>query len=291
MAGHRIRPCTGAAQTLRDRGLPSAADPLSSDQMDARSGRFPLVDSLRATAALAILTFHLFGYAGALTVPVVSEVVLRLPVGVTLFFLISGFLLYRPFVAARMAGQGLPHVGAYAWRRFLRIVPAYWAALTVVALLIKPEVFDRPLRFYGFLQVYDPSQALGGLAVAWSLCVEVTFYAMLPLYALAIRGLPAGTAGRRWRAEVAGLALLTAATLGFRIWVAEGGPMSSETRGSRCRHSSTGSRSEWASPSSASGSGSGRRRRERFSGSNADRGWRGSPPPSPSDSRRWPPRG
>ena len=184
----------------------------------ARSGRFPLVDALRATAALAILLFHLAGYAGGFTVPVVSDLALRLPVGVTLFFLISGFLLYRPFVAARMAGKGMPHVGAYAWRRFLRIVPAYWAALTVLALLIKPEVFDRPFLFYGFAQVYDSSEALGGLAVAWSLCVEVTFYALLPLYALAMRRLPDG-----WRTEVGGLLVLTIAGLGFRIWAVEGG--------------------------------------------------------------------
>ena len=47
----------------------------------------------------------------------------RLDVGVAIFFLISGFLLYRPFVFARLGGEERPSTGAYAWRRFLRIVP------------------------------------------------------------------------------------------------------------------------------------------------------------------------
>ena len=59
----------------------------------------------------------------------------RLDVGVTVFFLISGFLLYRPFVRARLRGEaGARAWPRTAWRRFLRIVPAYWVALTVVAL-------------------------------------------------------------------------------------------------------------------------------------------------------------
>ncbi len=191
--------------------------------MDTRSGRFPLVDSLRATAALAILAFHLAGYAGAFTVPVLSDLAVRLPVGVTLFFLISGFLLYRPFVAAHLLDGNNPHVGAYAWRRFLRIVPAYWAALTFLAIFIKPEVFDHVPLFYGFAQVYDPSESLGGLAVAWSLCVEISFYALLPLYALALRAAPARSRRDRYRLEIGGLVVLTVAGLGFRVWALEGG--------------------------------------------------------------------
>ncbi|MEA2495606.1 MAG: hypothetical protein QOJ29_3517, partial [Thermoleophilaceae bacterium] len=58
----------------------------------------------------------------------------RLDVGVTVFFVISGFLLYRPFVAARIEGRRAPRVRDYARRRVLRIFPAYWLALTVLAI-------------------------------------------------------------------------------------------------------------------------------------------------------------
>ena len=105
--------------------------------MDVRSGRFPLVDSLRATAALAILLYHLAPATGALGAPVVGDLALQLQGGIALFFVISGFLLYRPFVWARVRGEPMPYVRAYAWRRVLRLVPAYWAALTIVAVFIK----------------------------------------------------------------------------------------------------------------------------------------------------------
>ena len=77
---------------------------------------------------------------------------------------------------------------AYAWRRFLRIVPAYWAALTVTGIFIDPAVFERPLLFYGFAQIYSPGAVFQGIPVAWTLCIEVSFYAFLPVFALALRG-------------------------------------------------------------------------------------------------------
>ena len=96
--------------------------------------RFPLVDPLRAIAAIAVLGTHAAFFAGAeYPGSLVGHFTQRLEVGVAIFFCISGFLLYRPFVAAREREQAMPAVGAYAWRRFLRIVPAYWVALTLSA--------------------------------------------------------------------------------------------------------------------------------------------------------------
>src|SRR4051812_40415709 len=193
--------------------------------MDVRSGRFPLVDSLRATAALAILLYHLAPATGALGVPVVGDLALQLQGGIALFFVISGFLLYRPFVRARVRGEPMPYVRAYAWRRVLRLVPAYWAALTIVALFIKPEVFTegKAVLFYGFAQVYDSSTGLGGLAAAWSLCVEAAFYVLLPLYAIGMRSLRGTSRRSRYALELAGLVALFIAGLGFRTWALEGG--------------------------------------------------------------------
>jgi peptidoglycan/LPS O-acetylase OafA/YrhL len=179
-----------------------------------RSERFDLVDSLRAIAALSIVVYHIAPFAAP--GEVTADAAYQLKVGVTLFFLISGFLLYRPFVLAHTAGAPLPSVRAYAWRRVLRIVPAYWAALTVAALVSAPEVFDRPLLFYGFAQVYDPDTAFQGIAVAWSLCVEVTFYVMLPFFALASRALARRLGASPWRAEVIAVAALFVVGLGWR---------------------------------------------------------------------------
>jgi peptidoglycan/LPS O-acetylase OafA/YrhL len=63
---------------------------------------------------------------------------------------------------------------------------------------------------------------IGGLTQAWSLSVEAAFYVMLPLYALAMRSLPLD-GDRRFRAELAGLALLVAIGVGITTYAAETG--------------------------------------------------------------------
>ena len=65
----------------------------------------------------------------------VGRLVLHLNIGVTIFFLISGFLLYRPFIAHRTGGGEAPASADYARRRLLRIVPAYWLVLIVLILV------------------------------------------------------------------------------------------------------------------------------------------------------------
>jgi peptidoglycan/LPS O-acetylase OafA/YrhL len=187
--------------------------------MNARAERFPLFDGLRAIAALSIVAFHAAFYvlAGGPLRPYTAH----LDVGVTIFFLVSGFLLYRPFVRARMRDEPAPATGAYAWRRFLRIAPAYWVALTVVTIWLSlPDVFsEKAPIFYGFAQIYDPGTGLGGIAQAWTLCVEVSFYAFLPLWALALRRLPGrGRPDTVALQEMAGLALLFTLSVAYKVW-------------------------------------------------------------------------
>jgi peptidoglycan/LPS O-acetylase OafA/YrhL len=178
----------------------------------ARATRFPLFDSLRALAALAIVGTHAGYPAGLYTGQSdVGRFAARLEVGVAVFFLISGFLLYRPFVRARLHGQPRPHTGAYAWRRFLRIAPAYWVALTVIAVWLgSSNLFSTSgiFNFYGLLMNYTGRAAYSPLVQAWTLVIEVAFYAFLPLYALLMRGVPGRTWAVRLRTEVIGLAVL-----------------------------------------------------------------------------------
>src|SRR5215467_11624820 len=125
--------------------------------MNARATRFPLFDSLRAIAAISVLAFHAGIVSGLLSSGSwLKPYAARLDVGVSVFFLISGFLLYRPFTRARLLGESQPQTGAYAWRRFLRIVPAYWVALTIITICLGlPRVFSAagiPI-YYGFGQI------------------------------------------------------------------------------------------------------------------------------------------
>jgi len=105
--------------------------------------------------------------------------------GVPIFFALSGFLLYRPFFSSALGDGPRPPRADFTRRRLLQIVPAYWLALTVLS--IKPglaDVFTHDWwRYYGFLQTYDPVTRPSGLTVAWTLCIEVTFYLALPVYA------------------------------------------------------------------------------------------------------------
>jgi peptidoglycan/LPS O-acetylase OafA/YrhL len=185
--------------------------------------RFAGFDGLRAVAALAVVAVHVAAFSGVTTADgPVGAVTARLNVGVAIFFVISGFLLYRPYVAAARAGRPPMRLGDYARRRALRILPAYWVALTLLAIWPGlPGVFTGDWAiYYGLAQAYDPRTALGGIAPAWTLCIEVTFYALLPLYAAALRRLTAGRPARdAARIDLGVLAGLTAAVLVLRTAV------------------------------------------------------------------------
>jgi peptidoglycan/LPS O-acetylase OafA/YrhL len=162
--------------------------------------RFPLVDSLRAVAAVAVLLSHAVRASAYPTVPkgVVGAVLANGVQGLTVFFVISGFLLYRPYVNARVNGSPRPSWNDYLRRRLLRIVPAYWLALTLVAVWPGlPGVFTGEWwKYYFLLSGYNTATSLGGLIVAWSLSVELSFYLLLPLYASGIDRLVRARAGR-----------------------------------------------------------------------------------------------
>lgn len=180
--------------------------------------RFPLVDALRALAALAVVGTHTAYFAGAYAGgTALGPYAQRLESGVTLFFLISGFLLYRPFVAARAADAPAPATGPYAWRRALRIVPAYWTALAVTLVLVGTAggwAWSTTPALFGFAQTYRTGTLGQGLVQAWSLCVELSFYAFLPLWAAGLRRLRGGL-----RTEWLALAGLAAASIAWKLVV------------------------------------------------------------------------
>jgi peptidoglycan/LPS O-acetylase OafA/YrhL len=178
--------------------------------------RFPLLDSLRAIAAFAIVFTHTASVVDFNTDNWLGQFTARLNIGVALFFLLSGFLLYRPFVAARYEGRPPVRLRDYTRRRVLRIVPAYWVALTLLALWPGLVAFwDGPWwRSYAFTQIYFREGIISqGIFPAWTLCIEVTFYLALPFLAAAIGRI----AGRRVKVDLALLAALFVACNALRI--------------------------------------------------------------------------
>ena len=158
--------------------------------MNVQSARFPLMDSLRAIAALSVFVYHVAFVLGWFDEGLAGRYLRELNLGVSIFFVLSGFLLYRPFVAARVEGEPSPALVPYAIRRVARIVPAYWVALTIIAIWLPVSgVFTAEgiVTYYGFLQAYDPDTITGGIGQAWTLTVEVSFYILLPILALGLR--------------------------------------------------------------------------------------------------------
>jgi peptidoglycan/LPS O-acetylase OafA/YrhL len=175
-------------------------------------------DGLRGIAVLLVTVYHFF-----LTLPSMTNyhglhLAFQLRAGVWVFFVISGFLLYRPHAIALVEGRAGPDLRRYARSRVLRIWPAYAVALTILVAathLIEISSFGAYLAHLFLLQNYLPSQFAEGLGPAWSLVVEVGFYAMLPVYAVAVRALARRVGA--WRAEVGGLVALVATGFAWQL--------------------------------------------------------------------------
>ncbi|MFI6239196.1 acyltransferase family protein [Micromonospora sp. NPDC050795] len=192
--------------------MSTAAAPTVSEP--SATGRLPALDALRAIGAVAVVGHHV-GFQTAVTMNTAwGGWLARLDVGVAIFFVLSGFLLFRPWALNAATGRARPGAERYLWRRALRILPAYWLAVAV-CLIVLPQNGQASLgdwiRHLTFAQIYQPGQLRAGLSQTWSLATEVVFYLILPLIAVL-------AVGRSWRPVrtiviVSGSALLTAAWL------------------------------------------------------------------------------
>jgi peptidoglycan/LPS O-acetylase OafA/YrhL len=205
------------------------ADPTPALLAAERTARFPTFEGLRALCALAVLVYHAGTFTGLTWGPgAVDEPlgpwVQHLNVGVSVFFVLSGFLLFRPFVLADLAGDRAPAAVPYLVRRLVRIFPAYWVALFVSTQVLDLELGDwwGHVRFYGLLQIYWGDTVLGGLVQAWSLCTELSFYLFLPLWAAGLRRVGGRRPADRVRVHAAGLVALYVLGLATRTWLRAG---------------------------------------------------------------------
>lgn len=203
------------ADVVPGRDAPPAALPAEHPE---HPDHVALLDGARALAAIAVVGVHVSFATGATFTSRWGDQLARLDVGVAVFFVLSGFLLYRPFVAARLDGRPGPAVGPFLLRRAARIYPAYWVALTAVLLVRDLELGgERLVLWYSLLHVWDPEHVLGPLGQSWTLCAEVAFYAFLPLWAAVVRRLP----GEVVRTELVALAVLFVLGWAFRAWSAD----------------------------------------------------------------------
>ena len=176
---------------------------------------FPALDGLRALAVTAVFIYHAALGSKTLTEHA-ADVVVHFDTGVQIFFVLSGFLIYRPFAAAHLAGRRVGMVQSYARRRAMRIYPAYWLALGVLLLIGTVTVANgwMLLANLTLTQTYF-ERFPQGLPQAWSLVVEVSFYVFVPLFAVLVRAVGARVGA--WRAEIGG-ALMCIALGYLAVW-------------------------------------------------------------------------
>ncbi|ORV94662.1 acyltransferase [Mycobacterium interjectum] len=223
-----------------------------SEERDAQGGleqvshvdRVASLTGIRAVAALTVVGTHAAYTTGKYTHGYWGLVGSRLEIGVPIFFVLSGFLLFRPWVKSAATGGPPPSLSRYARHRVRRIMPAYLITVLFAYVLYHfREAGPNPghtwlglVRNLTLTQIYCNGY-LGkylhqGLTQMWSLAVEASFYVVLPLLAYLLLVL---IARRRWQPKVmlaalAGMALISPGWLvlvhtdhwfpdGARLWL------------------------------------------------------------------------
>jgi peptidoglycan/LPS O-acetylase OafA/YrhL len=155
------------------------------DQRTGSGWRLPQLDGVRGVAAMLVLLSHVLGRTEVSNGGWWWSPISRGGVGgVVLFFALSGFLLYLPWLRSHAENRPRPRLAHYALRRCLRIMPAYY--VSVIALAVLRVVFagkeplpagDMVLHF-----VFLPTLGAPLQTVYWTLQTEEFFYWLLPWF-------------------------------------------------------------------------------------------------------------
>ena len=169
-------------------------------RITAGGNYLPEIDGLRFIAiAMVVCIMHLGNYVKT---PVLGSapgqqawlerLILEGGYGVSIFFIISGFILSYPFARHHFSDGQPIHLKAYFVRRFSRIEPPYIVSLIIYFLfrvwVLHYDSFAHLLphfiasAFYVHNFAYQSASAING--VAWSLEVETQFYILMPLLSL-----------------------------------------------------------------------------------------------------------
>ena len=206
-----------------------------SEERDAQGGleqtahvdRVASLTGIRAVAALTVVGTHAAYTTGKYTHGYWGLVGSRLEIGVPIFFVLSGFLLFRPWVKSAATDRPPPSLSRYARHRVRRIMPAYVITVLFAYVLYHfREAGPNPghtwlglARNLTLTQIYCNGY-LGkylhqGLTQMWSLAVEASFYVLLPLLGYLLLVL---ICRRRWQPKLL-LGAVVALTLISPAWL------------------------------------------------------------------------
>jgi peptidoglycan/LPS O-acetylase OafA/YrhL len=185
-------------------------------------------DGIRGVGMLLVFFTHLFLLADpnndsnmrayGWAAPILGHIDL----GLAAFFVLSGYLIARPFARAYVAGTRRPPLGDYVRNRVLRVVPAFYV-FTVIVLLIfgfdgtldggshNTSDWWQVLGQFLFVQGQTGGPAAVPIGPAWSIGAEVGFYILIPLSAFVAYRVGDRIASMQRRAAVAigAIAVLT----------------------------------------------------------------------------------
>lgn len=149
------------------------------------------LEGVRAVAACGVMVTHVAFQTGLDPAGFFGSIAARFDFFVAVFFALSAFLLWRGI--DRYRGRW----AAYYRNRAGRILPAYLVCVVAVILLLPDASNMSATQIISNLtltQIYVADGLAPGLTHLWSLAVEVAFYLVLPVLAMALA--PLGKKGR-----------------------------------------------------------------------------------------------
>jgi len=180
------------------------------------------LDELRGIAALSVMLIHYSPLLFSLeSRPLLVESFAR---GVQLFYVLSGYILYRLYSEKTGDWSGYRQ---FIGRRFFRVAPLFYL-MTVIGLLapfrtVPDRIMNSSLHFlilpFGFFPKYIGSM----IGIEWSVFVECWFYALFPLIVAAYKKSPSAAFGFAIALSLAqsGAVLLAGADIAMRTFFYE----------------------------------------------------------------------
>jgi peptidoglycan/LPS O-acetylase OafA/YrhL len=144
--------------------------------------RFNALTGFRCLAACMVFVYHNRKYWRNNLHPEFLRLINEFHIGVSLFFVLSGFLIAYTYADEPMrSGKNYTR---YMLLRLARIMPLYWLILTAYYLDPAFGKNQFSLLTYSLFHGFSDNYNLTGIAQAWSLNVEMTFYFFSPLLCL-----------------------------------------------------------------------------------------------------------
>ncbi len=166
----------------------------------SKKNTIAVLDGVRAFACLIVIWYHLSNVPHDFHIwnlqvvvpPLLASFLSFGKYGVTLFFVLSGFLLFLPFAKALLFEKTWPSSRRFYLRRAFRILPAYYLSLILLVLLpeqryLEPQHWKELGLFFLFLMDSTHATYKQLNAPFWTLAIEWQFYMLLPLLVLAMR--------------------------------------------------------------------------------------------------------